>query len=288
MERELLGLLVRVARGIGGFGKPSSRATYTDLDVLAVAFWAALCDRPISWATRRENWPPAWRRRPIPSNATISRRLREPRIELAIRRIIEAMRIPGAGPMAYCIDGRALTIARHSADPDAAPGRAAGGMGRGYKLHQIVDSLGNCRAFLVTPLNIQEQKVAKVLITQLRPGEARQLLADNNYDINELHDFAGHRGIQLNAQRPLNAEDLGHRQHSVWRVYSIAEQRRDPKLLFPRGRIEGNFGTQGNTIGGLGPLPNRIRRLHRVRPWVAAKLAIDAAHRLRRAMRNAA
>ncbi|MEM6312981.1 MAG: hypothetical protein AAF743_02795 [Planctomycetota bacterium] len=55
-----------------------------------------------------------------------------------------------------------------------------------------------------------------------------------------------------------------------------------------RRDIEGRFGTQGNEVGGLGPLPNHVRRLHRVQRWVAGKLLINAAHQHARIDRTSA
>ncbi|MEM8494480.1 MAG: hypothetical protein AAF663_03725 [Planctomycetota bacterium] len=75
---------------------------------------------------------------------------------------------------------------------------------------------------------------------------------------------------------------FAHQRHSPHRITGHQMRLADPTLLAPRRRIEGQFGTQGNTIGGLGPLPNHIRRLHRVKRWVSGKLLIDAAHRYHR------
>jgi len=50
---------------------------YSNRQILAVFFWAALHDRPISWACRRCNWPSAAWRRALPDQSTMSRRLRE-------------------------------------------------------------------------------------------------------------------------------------------------------------------------------------------------------------------
>src|SRR5688572_30536959 len=44
------------------------------------AYWSVICDRPTSWACRKEHWPIHLRRRPLPSPATMSRRLRSPSV----------------------------------------------------------------------------------------------------------------------------------------------------------------------------------------------------------------
>lgn len=264
------------------------KSTYTHLNVLAVMLWAALHDRPISWATQRRNWPAHDRTRPLPSNATMTRRLRQPIINDLLEQLIASMTAAGQGQRTLLIDGRPLTIARHSRDTDARYGRAAGGMGKGYKLHQIVDLQGNCRAWRVTPLNVNEKQPALQMIEQLAPNQADTLLADNNYAANKLYEAAGQRGIQLLAPRRGNAKRIIINRQSQWRLRAIELLAKDPGLLGPRRFIETCFAVQGNTIGGLGPQPNHIRGLKRVTRWVAVKLAIDAAHRQRRNQRGEA
>ena len=47
-------------------------AVYTHGQILAVLLWAALHDRPVSWACERGNWPmQAWRRA-LPDQSTMS------------------------------------------------------------------------------------------------------------------------------------------------------------------------------------------------------------------------
>lgn len=280
MERELFTVLMRALDSISATRQRPYKGTYTHRSVLAVAIWAAIHDRPISWATQTGNWPSHDRTRALPSSATMSRRLRSDAIVAIIDTLPGLLRLHGRGERTLIIDGRALTIARHSADPDAKFGRASGGLGRGYKLHAIVDSLGNCRDFRLEPLNISEQVVAHKMITRLEPGEADTLLGDKNYDSNKLYEIAGERGVQLIAPRRYEkAKGIGHHWHSEHRLRALGMLREDPGVMRGRRFIESCFGTQGNRIGGLGPLPNHVRRLGRVPLWVALKLAIDAAHR---------
>ena len=282
MERELFTLLMDQLTRLPQARHRPAKSTYRHADVLAVLLWAALHDRPISWATQRRNWPTHDRTRPLPSNATMTRRLRRPAINRLLDQLTASMRDAAPGSRTLVIDGRPLTIARHSRDADAAYGRAAGGMGKGYKLHQIVDLQGNLRSWRVTPLNVNEKQPALEMIEQLEPGEADTALADNNYDANKLYDAAGRRGLQLLAPRRKNAKRIIRNRQSPWRLRAIALLQEDPGLLAPRRFIETCFAIQGNQIGGLGPLPNHVRGLARVTRWVAAKLAIDAAHRQRR------
>lgn len=288
MERELFTLLMDQLTRLPQARHRPAKSTYRHLDVLAALLWAVLHDRPISWATQRCNWPIYDRTRPLPSNATMTRRLRLPIIDVLLQQLITSMPQTGQGTQTLIIDGRPLSIARHSTDADAAYGRAAGGMGKGYKLHQITDLCGNCRNWRITPLNVNEKQPALEMIQELEPGQADTALADNNYDANKLYQAAGERGIQLLAPRRKNAKRIIINRQSPWRLRAIALLAENPELLAPRRFIETCFAVQGNRIGGLGPLPNHVRGLRRVTRWVATKLAIDAAHRKRRTGKKAA
>lgn len=289
MERELFTALIRQAAAIAGTRSRPARASYTTLEVLAVVLWAAVHDRPISWACDRRSWPCYEHRRRLPSGSTISRRARRPEVIELLTDLIGALRVRGEGERTLIVDGRPLTIAKHHNDPDAGFGRATGGIGAGYKLHQIVDLLGNCRAFRVESLNASEPVVARKMLDDLPEGKADELLADAAYDCNKTYEAAGAKGVQMLAERRYkNAKGVGHRRNSTWRLDALAIMEREPECLTKRRTIESCFGTQGNTVGGLGPLPNHVRRLRRVRLWVAAKLAIDAMHRWKRAEARAA
>lgn len=289
MERELLMSLLGLGSCLEDACRRPVRGSYSNLDVLAVLLWAALNERPVSWAVDRRNWPLCLWRRLLPSGSTVSRRARSPAITRMIDGVIAMQHVDGDGERTLIIDGRALVIAWHSADVDAGYGRGRGGKACGYKLHEITDLCGNCRGYRVEPLNVAEQTVARDLIDALGVGEADVLLADANYDSNELYRCAAEHGLRLIAQRRhRDALGVGHRRQHPARLEAIATLEEDPACLGSRRLIEGVFGTQGNVIGGLGPLPNHVRGLRRVRLWVGLKLAIDAAHRIRRNQRSAA
>lgn len=300
MERELFALLIETIDAMPGARRRPAKARYTDRDIVLVWLWAVLHDRPIDWACRRENWPWHDRKRALPSGSTMSRRLRDATIESLTLALLDALRVPVEGEQksdapAYIIDGKPLTVSGNSADGGTGFGRACGVMGKGYKLHQVIDMAQNTVVFAVFPLNVSEQTVAKELIERLGAhvatlgrSEPPVVLADGNYDTNTLYDAAAAHGLRwLAAWRRPWSRGLGHRRHSEYRVGAIALQSADPGVLAPRRLIESSFGTLGNVVGGMGPLPNAVRTLPRVRRWVAAKLIIAALHRVRR-RRNAA
>ncbi|MEM6314359.1 MAG: hypothetical protein AAF743_09745 [Planctomycetota bacterium] len=102
------------------------------------------------------------------------------------------------------------------------------------------------------------------------------------HELNKLYEAAGKLNLQLITPRRFSRNDnqasLAHMRHSPHRRRGHQLRQENPDLLKPRRDIEGRFGTQGNEVGGLGPLPNHVRRLHRVQRWVAGKLLINAAH----------
>jgi hypothetical protein len=263
-------------------------AVYTDAQILAVLLWAALHDRPVSWACHRANWPmQAWRRE-RPDQSTMSRRLRTPGITIALWQlacILQRGREVGEVAVA---DGKPLEVSEHSRDPDARSGRGAGRYSKGYKLHAIADPAAKVFAgWDVQPLNVSETTTAaRLLRRRRRPTRLPNgtlLLGDKLYDSNPLHRAAAGRGVQLIAPRKRPGMGLGSRRHHPHRLESIrftegADKRIWEEVLAPqRAAIERFFGTMASFGGGLSALPPWVRRLHRVRLWVNAKICIYAA-----------
>lgn len=283
MERNTFALLIEaVDRTPGSRGRPP-KASYTDRDIVLVYLWAVLHDRPISWACRRENWPFHDRRRALPSPATMSRRLRTARL-VGLLRALEARALrPGTAASELCfIDAKPLVIGGNGADRDARFGRAAGAMAKGYKLHLILENTGDTLAWEVLPMSVDERPTAVELLGRLDRSRRGLLLADSNYDASYIYDAAAAKGMQLVASpRCRNARGHGHRPQSPHRMRGLSIARRHASILTQRGAIERRFGDLGNRPGGLGPLPNWVRGLVRVRRWVAAKLIIHALLRRR-------
>src|SRR5690606_21908897 len=133
----------------------------TDAGILEVYLWAALHDRPVCWACEPSNWPPGVRRGPLPDPATMSRRMRGPRIAALAERLRK--RLEGEAPpgMVAIVDGKALPIGPHSHDRQSGYGRAASGKARGYKLHAIIDAAGTLLSWRVAPMNKDERTMAR-------------------------------------------------------------------------------------------------------------------------------
>ena len=258
---------------------------YCDRDVLAVLFWAALHDRSILWACDRRHWPgPAWRRK-LPDQSTMSRRLRHPAVVPLIDRVLHRLQSDDGGPAVLIIDGKPLDVRWHTHDPEARPGWSTGRMGKGYKLHLIIDDRHRVQHWVVKPMNESESRVAcEDLVPRLTDEAAGcRLLADANYNTNRLFAVTAERGATLVAprQRPGTGLGRGRGRHHPDRIRSMAltegPGRTPQRLLALRAEIERFFGAMASFGGGLAALPPWIRRLHRVRYWVAAKLAINAA-----------
>jgi hypothetical protein len=115
------------------FPRPA-RYTYDAYCIVRVYLWAVLHDRPVDWATRRNSWSAQTRPGRIPDQSTMSRRLRHPDTLAFIQKLEHRLGQAGGNLLKY-IDGKPLTVARHSHDPDATSGWGVGGMARGYKLH---------------------------------------------------------------------------------------------------------------------------------------------------------
>jgi len=271
MERELWNALMG-RLGSTVIRRPA-RTQYTDQDIVRVILWAALHDRPISWACRRASWPRGCG--VVPDASTVSRRSRTLGVRKLLRALVPRGRVAGGCALA-CMDGKPLMVSRFSKDRDARFGHADGGMRRGYKLHAICDRRGRIRAFDVRAINEAECRVACKLVTRAA-GPGAILLADASYDSNALYGHAASRGARLVAPRRKANRSISpsHAQHpdrvrAIERMEGDDRKRRQASRL--RSVIERTFGWL--TMRGGGTPPPWARTLPRVRRWVMAKLAI--------------
>jgi hypothetical protein len=275
MERELWTVLYHIAMMCD---EPQTRReeVYRDSQIAVVYFWAALHDRPTCWACQPAHWPDDLRPGKLPSQPTMSRRLRTTEVQRLLyvmgQRLVKS-REPG---WVAVVDGKPLVVGPHSKDPDCPWGHAARGYARGYKLHAIYGTSPMPLAWELTPINVGESEVAARLIPTL--GGGGYLLGDKQYDSNPLHEAANQAGYQLVAQRKRPHAGLGHRQHTPGRLRSIAllQNKFGQSLYRCRDDVERQFGWLTSHAGGLAPLPSWVRRYHRVQSWVQAKLIIHA------------
>lgn len=277
MERDIWKSVMRALRRVRATSPP--RAQYTNRDILAVLLWAALHDRPVSWACLRQNWPvQAWRRR-LPDQSTMSRRMRDPALVADLTAVIGSLQRAMPRAATLIADGKAFALSDRTGDPDACNGWASRGYAPGYKLHAIIDTGHRLVAFDVRPMNAAEPTVTRELVLLLRGEQAEVLLADSAYDSNPLHGACAGTGLTLLAprRRPGTSISDGHRQHPA-RVAAVRliEGPEPPAVLRERSGIE-RFFSRLVIAARLFALPPWVRRLHRVRLWVSAKLALNAA-----------
>jgi hypothetical protein len=259
-------------------------AVYGNRDILAVLLWAALHDRSILWACQRENWPvQAWRRA-LPDQSTMSRRLRDPLVLEDLERLVAILQRRGpTAASTLIVDGKPLAVSEFTADPEAVTGWGAGRHAKGYKLHALIDSARRLLAWEVRPMKDSEQAVACELVKRaaargVLPRDA-ELLGDATYDSRHLYAAAEEAGLRLIAPRrlPGTGFDKSRVIHpDRLAAVHLLEGRPSAAAAFKsrRATIERFFGVLATVGGGLHALPAWARRLHRVRPWVSAKLVL--------------
>lgn len=292
MERDLWKRIVQALRHLPRRWRRNAR--YRDDQILAVFFWAALHDRPVSWACRRENWPAQAWRRALPDQSTMSRRLRHPGMREQLIALLRILQQDDRVCTQLIVDGKALPVSEYTTDADARTGWGAGRYMKGYKLHLLIDSAWRVLAWRVRPMNEAEPVVAGDLLRDASSAEMLPdhavVLGDSAYDSNPLHAIAAAYGVQLVAPPKTSAGGGGHRRHHPGRLRSLrrtkggSARRRWGRR---RGTIERYFGALASVGGGLAALPPWARREHRTELWVGAKLLIHAA-RISRERRLAA
>src|SRR5919198_5017598 len=107
MEHQLYKAIVALLDTLDKPRTPT-RFAFADEEIVQVYYWSVICDRPTSWACRKDHWPLHLRRRPLPSAATLSRRLRSPSV-VALWDALERRVIAPKGPgLFWMVDGKPL------------------------------------------------------------------------------------------------------------------------------------------------------------------------------------
>lgn len=276
--KEVRAIIRRLAR------RKSARESFGDAEIVEVFYWAVIHDRPQGWATQLENWPiHLRRRRRLPSEGTLSRRLRSKRvIELLERIEVEAFHPDPQSkpPLMTMVDGKALEISRISHDRQSGYGWGAGGMAKGYKIHVLLGENSGISAWRLTPMQTNEKVMARRMVRATRPHG--YIVGDGNYDDPKLHELCDTQGdLQLVAPRYKKNAGLGHRRQSPGRLRSISllevsQTGFGTKLLKQRNDIERWFSQLVSHGGGLNTLPPWVRSYRRVHRWVSAKLVVTS------------
>ncbi len=254
------------------------RGLYSPAIIVAVYLWSVVHDRPGCWACGAQHWPSdVPLRRHLPSQATMSRRLRQLDVRLVLMALVQRLHDAREESTSLkIVDAKPLPVGGYSKDPDAHWGYAVRGLLKGYKLFAIWGKGPFPLCWRVAAMNVSEQRAAEQMIPQLRG--TGYLLGDKVYDINKLYNAAAAVNHQLLADRKCPHAGLGTRRHSPARLRAIAllKTRKGRRLYRHRTAIERQFGGLTNFGGGLAPLPNWVRRLHRVELWVHAKMILNA------------
>lgn len=256
-------------------GKPE-RCRYSDRAILRVILWAVLHDRPIVWACQRAHWWETTCPAHLPDPSTISRRWRRFDLQDKAFAMHEAsVRWLGVCEKYVAIDGRPLPVGGCSKDPDARPGRAARGMGRGYKMHALVDRRHAILSYLIRPMNEAEPTMALRLVDQVPAGVTR-IVGDAAYDSMKLHRAVEAAGGKL--YTPLRENRVGRRRQprrlQLLRLWTRGPGRR---LLKSRNEIERTFGETSTISFGFKGLPPWARRRRRVFRWMWGKTLLHHA-----------
>ncbi len=251
------------------------KVVFTDRWILLVYFWAVIHDLPTSWACQRINWPDDLGPAQLPSQPTMSRRLRTPHIQWALALILEQLRADPAARLLKCIDAKPLPVGGASKDPDVRWGQGTRALIKGYKLFALWGLGPVPLAWEVRSADRSESTEADRLIPHL--GGGGYLLGDAIYDCNRLYDLVISYEHQLIAAPKRPGKGLGHCYQSPHRLRGL-ELLASPfgqAVDAARDDIERDFGHLTSFGGGLTGLPSWVRRLGRVGMWVEAKLIIN-------------
>jgi hypothetical protein len=276
MDGELLRWLYHKLLGVEPPATP--RCRYCDGLIVLIGLYATLNNRSLRWAASRQNWP-IWCQRVLrfPSYSQVRRRMLKPGAMLLLLQLDTQLKQRLGTSSQKIADGKPLIVGGFSKDRDATRGHVPGGFARGYKLHAVRDGVtGIIDVSNITGLAAGEATVLRPMLRKI-PLRGCVLRADANYDSNALYATAASRGGRLIAPRRKPGRGLGHGHHHPHRLEAITAlentltTRREH--IRRRSAAERTFADLGNRVG-LFALPNFIRRRHRVRRWVRAKILL--------------
>lgn len=287
MEGELFEALYAIIRQEAKHQSRPKYKQFTDAVILLVFFWAALHDRPIRWACQARHWPQSRQWMSLPSEATMSRRLKTLSCCTLLAQLYYRVAAVKTSGLCLCrwIDTKPLVVSGFSKDRDAQRGYATGGLARGYKMAAAWGRGLVPQTLLLASLKVSDQQCGIELIDRLTQSDSEAtgyLLADATHETNPLHWHAMAHGFQLLARRKEPGTGLGHGKHCPARLRCIELLESDAgspfgrQLYALRGDIERDLGHLCNFGGGLQSLPSWVRRPRRVARWVIAKLIILA------------
>lgn len=280
MEAQLYAALYKLVYSLA---HPRGRRTrFNDRIIVMVYLWSVLWDRPVCWACDARNW--AGRNVfDLPSNSTMSRRLRSVGVQQLIERALAAgSELFGPPPLVKQVDSKPMYVGPYSKDKDAKRGHvAAGQKARGYRLHTL--NHGRVvRFFTLGSMNEHDSVTAPLLLRRLEGGG--YAVADNAYDTNDLHGEVAAVNHQLVAPpRACNkgVRDLKHNRPERIRALDLLDSPLEKcglvgafgqELYNCRQRAESGYG--GLTFLGLHFLPAWVRGPRRVACWAAGKILL--------------
>jgi hypothetical protein len=285
MEAKVYRALFKLLMSVGHRSR-GKRRQFTDRWIIMVYLWSAINDRPVCWACDLQNWPDDLADGcPLPSDATMSRRLRSLGVLQLLERFLMALTDALPTPLVKTIDSKPMTVGAYSKDRDAKRGRlAARQFARGYRLH----ALGHGRAvrhWLIAPMNQNDSTIGPQLLAKLEGGGG-YAVGDNAYDTNACHAQTAPTGHQLVAPARFanrHVRDARHNRPERLRALDLlasplercgAPNRFGIDLYNAREQAESCFGEL--SMNGLNYLPAWVRGPRRVALWTAAKLILQA------------
>lgn len=260
------------------------RHQFDDRWIIMVYLWAVINDRPVCWSCDPQNWPPTLLAFPLPSNATMSRRLRSVGVLQLFERWLDQLSDSPNPPLLKTIDSKPMTVGAYSKDRDAKSGRLADGLfARGYRLHAICYGRF-VRFWTIASMNVNDSVIGPKLLKRLEGGG--YAVGDNAYDTNLCHQHASNRNHQMVAPPRFT------NRHVRDARYNCRERLRTLDLLASplercgmpnqfgiaiynaRTSIESSFSELSKH--GLNYLPAWVRGPRRVALFTAAKLTLHA------------
>ena len=256
-------------------------AKYSDLLIIKMYLYAVLHDRPLCWACDKANYGRLFRPRLLPSVSQFCRRMKTQRINDIIDHVGTQLSQHDRPIAIASVDGKPLPISDYTLDPEAKTGRGVGRFQKGYKLHALVTDDDKIPCFQVHSMNVAEQTVAYDLFDHVEPFML--VLGDSNYDSSRLYQkCADHEAQLLTPLKGMSQTESRRKRMPPSRLDALMLWEQCSGIATSLGKqrdqVERVFSTLTGVGFGLKGLPTWVRRIGRVRRWVAGKIILYHAH----------
>lgn len=284
-------LLEEIEQEMGVEIKRGPDKTYSNAEIAWLGVWCAYKQWPLKELREemeKNGWPEPLKQnkstRQIPAISTLSRRLRETKVQELLRVAIE--RLAKQARVVY-IDGTLLPVGRYSTDLEARFGAAGTRFQRAYKMVHIVNRFGQVIDLEILLGDQPEIVATDPMISRLQKvGRSfKDIVADAAYDSEPLHEKINEAikarlvaPVSHKGRKPSGKRRKPYKGSYRRRIRKFLATEEGKKLYQRRVRVERSAAWFKQRPHNLYALPAFIRRKINVQRWTLCHAVLRNLH----------